>query len=114
MLGASVTPPAQLPACQAHSKHAQRRLVDGGYLAVLDAFGTCVDATRVGAPVLLAPELVQARAGAALTYTPASDMWCAGAWIIVDNKDSHVCGIACTCTVKQRHSCVGHSIHLHA
>ena len=56
-----------------------RRLADGGCLAVLDAFGTCADMALVGPPTLLAPELVQARRGAAVTYTPASDMWCARA-----------------------------------
>lgn len=95
VLDASVTPPVLLPACQAHSRCAKRRLVDSGCLAVLDAFGTCADAARMGLPALLAPELVQARAGAAFTYTPASDMWYVRACV----------------TVKQGQSCEGQSTH---
>lgn len=43
---------------------------------MLDAFGTFTDEARLGLPMLLAPELVRVRLGAALTYTPATDMWC--------------------------------------
>ncbi|KAK9841985.1 hypothetical protein WJX81_002777 [Elliptochloris bilobata] len=55
------------------------RLADGGCMAVLDVFGTFTDKARLGLPALLAPELVQARRGAALAYTPATDMWALGA-----------------------------------
>lgn len=54
-----------------------RRLTDGGCTAVLGAFGAFADEARLGAPALLAPELLRARRGAALAYTPATDMWCA-------------------------------------
>ena len=56
-----------------------RRLVDGCCTAVLDAFGAFADEARLGLPVLLAPELLRVRRGAALAYTPATDMWCARA-----------------------------------